>query len=555
MPLKYYQEWSTHTAICIPHYDCISYIYNLKNELGFLYVFKIILKEKQSFTCQVCFHSYRVSRNKIDINDNISEIDYNINEDKKNIMFKNICGIKIIKNDENLKVIKNYCSKEKDYDYSSIKEINSLLEMGEYFIMIYPESPLNECIIRFLVDKNIEIKEIKKFDILQKNKNLLSQYTKEQINIINLINSTENIFEYLFDYGYYYNNNSQNYKVFLNSNGNNKIKIKCKKENYLPGIKRYYLHFKALAESKNLDPEDAIYSISQEGETTFYDILDNIALNKIYGEREKNGKIKSDIIDISTIQFIDNSGYPYKVKNFKELIHQMKINKEPINCLFSEYDENTSVISSGSTYLKLYHNKANNEDILVVTDKSGNYKKRQHNPLFIIILDISGSMSEFSEYLQHKVIPNLLIRLNYLGESKEFFNKLCELNISNLELLQAITSKYILENFLNIHGLKNKYNENKIKNFCDNIITLITFSDDSQLYFLNVLDFKKQVLSGGFTNFLGAANNLNTILNSVSKERSIRLLSFSDGEISDIDESMQILNSILNSNKTKHQMN
>ena len=108
---------------------------------------------------------------------------------------------------------------------------------------------------------------------------------------------------------------------------------------------------------------------------------------------------------------------------------------------------------------------------------------------------------------------------------------------------------------MNVHGLKNKYNENKIKNFCDNIITLITFSNDSQLYFLNVLDFKKQILSGGSTKFSGAANYLNTILNSVSKERSIRLLSFSDGKIFDINESMKSLNSILNSNKTKHQMN
>ena len=54
----------------------------------------------------------------------------------------------------------------------------------------------------------------------------------------------------------------------------------------------------------------------------------------------------------------------------------MKINKESFNCLLSEYDEITNVLSSGSTYLKKYYNKVLNEDILVITDKSGNYKKR-----------------------------------------------------------------------------------------------------------------------------------------------------------------------------------
>ena len=36
--------------------------------------------------------------------------------------------------------------------------------MFEYFFMIYTESSINECIIRFLADKEIEINLINKFD-------------------------------------------------------------------------------------------------------------------------------------------------------------------------------------------------------------------------------------------------------------------------------------------------------------------------------------------------------------------------------------------------------
>ena len=37
-----------------------------------------------------------------------------------------------------------------------------------------------------------------------------------------------------------------------------------------------------------------------------------------------------------------------------------------------------------------------NEDIIVITNKSGNYKEREFNLLFVIILDISGTMYGFS---------------------------------------------------------------------------------------------------------------------------------------------------------------
>ena len=42
---------------------------------------------------------------------------------------------------------------------------------------------------------------------------------------------------------------------------------------------------------------------------------------------------------INTITFRDNFGYPYKVNNFEELVKEMERNKNPISCLYSEYDE------------------------------------------------------------------------------------------------------------------------------------------------------------------------------------------------------------------------
>ena len=447
-------------------------------------------------------------------------------------MFYTICGIQIIKNNKNFEVVNNYFSKDPK-DVSSIKELNSLLDKGEYFIMIYPESSINDGIIRYLSEKRIKINLINKIN----KDELMDQYI-----------SIEQIF------------NSNYYKEFLNIKKNNTLDCQFFKENYfLPGIKEYYLHFKQLAESKGLSPEDAIYNISREGETYFYDIIDPFSMNKIYGQREKNGKIKSDIIHLNTLQFRDNLGIPYKVENFKELVQEMKINKEPISCLFSEYDENTSTLKSGTTYfkllIKLYYNKAKNEDILVVTDKSGSFKKRNHKPLFIIILDISGSMSDYHKYLQNQLIPKLLRKLGYEFKKNEFYKTIVQNNISNLELLQAIRSKKKLESFLKSYNLKQPLNLKDIKDFSDNIIPLITFSDDSELYFFDVSDFEKCYLSGGSTYFKTAANKLKDLLKTVSRERSIRLLSFSDGEICEKNESMKILDEILNTNKTRHQMN
>ena len=58
MPIEYYLKWSKYTALCHPAYDCISYEYDIKNQLQFLYVFKIKLTEKQRIACQTCFQSH-----------------------------------------------------------------------------------------------------------------------------------------------------------------------------------------------------------------------------------------------------------------------------------------------------------------------------------------------------------------------------------------------------------------------------------------------------------------------------------------------------------------
>ena len=276
---------------------------------------------------------------------------------------------------------------------------------------------------------------------------------------------------------------------------------------------------------------------------------------KIYGEREKNGIIKSDIIDINTIQFRDCLGNPYRVKNYKDLIKEMKTNYEPISCLFSEFDKNTNTLSSGETHLKLYYNKAKNEDILVITDKKGNYKVRNQSPLFVIILDISGSMSSYNKYLQNNLIPKLLRKLNYFWTNQKFFDLPCKKGIGKFELRQAISSKIKLERFLERYDLKDKIKPYDLKYFCDDIIPLITFSDDGNPYFYDISDFEECSLSRGVTSFTKAAIYLGLILKYVSRERSIRLLSFSDGEIYDSKKAMKFLDFFLNSDKTKHQMN
>ena len=543
MPLEYFQKWSYNTTVCIPHYGCLSYVFNIKGQLENIYIYKIKLNEKQLFTCQVCFQSFRAHRDKIDrINKILLSIETET-QTKNEICLSNgfllnynFCGIKIIKNDNDLNVMKNFYSYKDDYDHSSIKEVNLELDTGEYFIMIYPESSINEGVIRFLSEKEIEIKLLKKI-----NKNNFG---------------TEKIFKKIFDY----NNSSyenDNYKFLLNNlSPNNEIYTNFDKEDFLPGIKEYYLHFKTLAESKGLKADEAIYSISKDGETYFYDIIDSNTLNKIYRERKKNGETKVDQIIVESLQFRDSLGFPYKINNEKELIYEIKINKEPICCLMSQYDENTGVLTSGTTYLTRYFNQAKNEDILLIeTDKSGYFNKRQQTPLFVIILDISRSMKEYALYLQNQLIPRILRKLGYFWKETEFYNKLVEKKITNFELLQAISSKIKLENFLNYYNLKNSINPEDLKLFCNNIIPLITFSTHSHLYFYDIFKFEKSNLCYKGSYFKEAAQNLELLLNLVSRERSIRLLSFSDGSIFDAHEAMKILDKILNSGKAKHQMN
>ena len=548
MPLEYYKEWSSGTSVCNPHYGCFSYTLDIKGQLENLYIFKIKLKEKQLFTCQVCFQSFRAHRDKIDKINKIfisRETNNQIKDELLDYSFLlnyNFCGIKIIKNDNDFNVMKNYYSYRNDYDFSSIKEASSSLDPGEFLIMVYPESSINEGVIRFLSEKRIEIDLLSKKNI--KNNN-------------NITYNTEEIFNNIFDYEYSYYKQF-NYKDFLkNLSPKNKINVKFDKEIFLPGIKEYYTHFKTLAESKGLKADEAIYSISKDGDAYFYDIIDSKALNKIYGERKKNGEIKVDQISIESLQFWDSLGFPYKVNNEKDLIHEIKINKEPISCLMSQYDEKTGVLTSGTTYLTRYYNKAKEEDILLVeTDKSGDFKKRQYTPLFVIILDISGSMHEYTEILQNKIIPRLLRKLGYYWEELESYYKLIkEKNITNFEILQAISSKYKLENFLSYYNLKYSIAPEDLKLFSNNIIPLITFSTNSKFYFYDVLQFENNKLCGGTTYFEEAAINLKLLLDSVSRERSIRLLSFSDGEISDSSKAMKILDKILNSGKTRHQMN
>ena len=85
----------------------------------------------------------------------------------------------------------------------------------------------------------------------------------------------------------------------------------------MPGIKEYYTHFKTLAESKGLEADEAIYSISKDGDSYFYDIIDSNTLNKIYGEEKKNGETKIDQIIIESLQFRDSLGFLYKINNEK----------------------------------------------------------------------------------------------------------------------------------------------------------------------------------------------------------------------------------------------
>ena len=556
MPLEYFKEWATYTYVCNPHYGCLSYVLDIKDKTENLYIYKIKLNEKQLFTCQVCFQSFRAHRDKIDKIKKIFICDETKTEQKDKICLinnefllnYNFCGIKIIKKekDASFTVMKNFCSyKNNDYDFSSIKEANLLLDSGEYYIMIYPESSIKAGVIRFLSEKEIEINLLKKENI-KKSKNW----------------TTEIIFKNIFDKFDFdssnrnYSSNINDYKLFLNSAPNKGIHADFHKEDFLPGIKEYYLHFKNIAEEKGLEADEAIYSISKDGETYFYDIIEPRSLNKIFRIRKKNGEKKVDQIFDKTMQFRDSFAIPYKVNNEKELFYKIKNNKEPLCCLMNQYDENIDALASGTIYLTRYHNEVKNEDILLVeTDKSGSLKQRQQPPLFVIILDISGSMIKYADDLQKQIIPKLLRKLGYFWEDKDFYNKLVEKKVTNVELLYAISSKIKLDKFLKYYNLQDSINPEALKKFCNNIIPLITFSDGSDFYFYDIFKFENNGLYGGSTYFKKAAYHLKMLLNSVSRERSIRLLSFSDGDIYDSNKSLKILNKILNSGKTKHQMN
>ena len=143
----------------------------------------------------------------------------------------------------------------------------------------------------------------------------------------------------------------------------------------------------------------------------------------------------------------------------------MKNNSDPLNCLLSQYDENTKSLSVESTYLKVYYNKATNEDILVITDKKGDYKIRHNFPLFVIILDVSGSMCNYTKYIQNQLIPTLLKELGYVWEDSKFFDLLRSKKVTNFEFLQAISSKIKLKMFLEKYYLQDIRSEKELKFF------------------------------------------------------------------------------------------
>ena len=57
------------------------------------------------------------------------------------------------------------------------------------------------------------------------------------------------------------------------------------------------MNFKQLAEAKGLTKEDAIYSISEEGDAYNYAIIDPNSMNKIFSSEESKYK-KSDFSNI-----------------------------------------------------------------------------------------------------------------------------------------------------------------------------------------------------------------------------------------------------------------
>ena len=540
MPLDYFKEWSEDVSVCYAHYDCLNYTLDINNELECLYIYKIRSKNRQYFTCQICFPSYRAHYKECDELYILFEIDGNKIYEVKKPLFYSTCGIKIINSENFSNVEKPYFSD--DLDFSSIKEIKTVLENGEYIIMIYMESTFNKCVLRFLSEDEIKI-------------NLINKIPKGRNNKTFAFNSLDDIQKLFNNYDYitYYN--------LINKNKKKIISYDIKPKDFLFGIRQHYLYLKELSKKLNIKPEDAIYSISQDGNAYNYSIIDPNTMIKMFGKKKEGNNEISDIIPLNTILFRDNLGNPYKVNNIDELMQEIKNNKNPFSCLLSGYDENFKIMKNEIVHLKIIHNKIKNEDILVITDESGNYIRREQKPLMIIILDTSKSLEDYHENLQNKIIPKLLEKLGYTGiknKVPELYELLKEIKITMFELLMLWSSRYRREKFIKKHKSKKVFSDEKIKEIekaLQDVIILITFSDDSELFFYDKSEFDDCELKKGLnTYFCTAAKNLNDILNSISRERSIRLLCFSDGEIYDAKESNKILDEILNSTKNRHQI-
>ena len=258
------------------------------------------------------FHKYEMDEiNLLLKKDNENIIDSDI------ILYYCIYGIKIIKNNKDLNVIGSSFSYGNENEYSSIREINTLLEEGEYFIFIYFESCLDQNNIRFLCERKIKV-------------NFIDKINEEELEEDYDISSSE-VIDSIFK-----NDNQELLKAIL-TRDNEEIKffdLKFKEETFLPGVRQCYLHFKKLFEElnklskkdKSLSPKDAIYSISEEGDVYNYAIIDPNSMNKIFSSEESKYKksdfknIKKYIKNIQTMQFIDNLGYLYKVKKLKNYL-------------------------------------------------------------------------------------------------------------------------------------------------------------------------------------------------------------------------------------------
>ena len=271
MPLEYFKDWFERASICYTHYDCLNYTLDINDELEYLYIYKIKSNSEQLFTCQICFPSKRAHRNEI-VELSVSlQIDEDEIKDKINILLFNYkCSIKIMQNNENFDTIENPYFSEDEDDDSSIKEIKTIINNGEYIIMIYMESSFNKCVARFLSQYEIEIMLINKISKRELEKNFE-------------IDKIRDLFENT-DYDIYN-------KLINPKNVQNLIPLKYKANDFLPGMRKYYLHFEKLAKEKrlkDLKPEDAIFSISQEGNAYYYEIMDPGNMVKIFGREKKD---------------------------------------------------------------------------------------------------------------------------------------------------------------------------------------------------------------------------------------------------------------------------